>query len=696
MSASTSPASTPLGRVEFAADGPDRARLSHANQNLGYLSVVLARPLLGFPPQPLPLIHCESSSARTLIRFHHPAHDVAATIEIAPHESLWQGSIRATGSGPCILRLVWELPAQTHGFPFVPAFMYGDNRGAAPPHVPHPQLGHGGRPKPWLAPQWLMRTDRSSHGCSAVITDNLAFALGGRDVCWYDEHTIAEKTGLGTAIEPHRMSYSLGFWNSPVTYSPDLGRNFVPRPEGYIQLDRGDVHGEFFLYLAAHHGRADAAGKLLRAVYSVLHDTVPVHANIPTAVTMITDAIIEHGYSPQAHNFSMLIRSAPLLPDPDFPSAWCCGLQAAYPLILAGHSFTREDWLCYGRDVIDHIANHGRSPHSGLFYENYNLPSQQFNNLGWWWTLLDKPAHSGYVNGQVCYYLLASYLLEKQAGIDQPHWLNAAQQVLDLVAQRRTADHRFGYLYSEDNGQILDSEGFSGCWFVPAFALLHQITGQARYLQIARQAMDAYRPHLDAFCLYGGPLDIFKSPDSEGALAWIRAAHVLCEVTGEEQFLRDLLAGLDYEFSWKFSYNVVNELEPLKSLNWCSTGGTVTSAHNAHVHPMSCMIIDDILFAWKKTNDPYLRSRLIDTVHWAMQCYEHPARRYGWRDGLTAERFCHSDSLLTERFPDGRPASTWFTPHPWASSSVLEGLCGDVLAAFGQNSPDAPPPVEPL
>ena len=46
---------------------------------------------------------------------------------------------------------------------------------------------------------------------------------------------------------------------------------------------------------------------------------------------------------------------------------------------------------------------------------------------------------------------------------------------------------------------------------------------------------------------------------------------------------------------------------------------------------------------------------------------------------LINERFCYTDSLLNERFPDGSPSSTWFCGHSWASGAVLEGLAGKIL-----------------
>jgi hypothetical protein len=458
-----------------------------------------------------------------------------------------------------------------------------------------------------------------------------------------------------------------------------LGRNYISRPEGFVNLDDGRVSSPCFLFLYASDTRQEAAARILRESYSLIHEEVGYDAGeIKPAVVAISDALVEYGYSQEARNFytgfgdNRLPKS-----NQNFCSAWAGGLRTAYPLLIAGHQLGNKRWLEVARDVLFKLAENGISPTSGLFYENYDLAHDQWSTLGWWMDPSGSEAHSGYINGQVCHYLLLGYLAEKDAKVDQPKWLESAKRVLDHVASVQGKDGRFGYFYSAKDGTILDGDGFSGCWFTPAFATLYQITGENHYLEVARKAMDFYRQDVEGFHVYGGPHDIFKSPDEEGILAWIDAARILHEATNDQRFLSDLLIGLDYEFSWKFACNVVNEVEPLKSLNWCSAGGSVTSVNNSHIHPMGSAILNSILYAVEQTDDDYLRSRLIDTLRWTLTVYLHHDGHYGWgKKGMINERFCYTDSLLLERFPDGSPASTWFCGHSWASGAVLEGLVG--------------------
>ncbi|NLH96550.1 MAG: hypothetical protein GX477_04325, partial [Clostridiaceae bacterium] len=175
------------------------------------------------------------------------------------------------------------------------------------------------------------------------------------------------------------------------------------------------------------------------------------------------------------------------------------------------------------------------------------------------------------------------------------------------------------------------------------------------------------------------PLDIDKNIDSEGVLAYIRAVRHLHEITGEEHLLMYLRDALYYEYTFKFCYNSPIKIPPLSTAGWSSCGGSITSVVNPHIHPMSSSVMDEMVYFLSRQDDGYIRSRLEDTLLWSCQCHMIADREYGYgRKGWMSERFCHSEGLLTERYPDGTPASTWFALMPWACGSILEGLTGEL------------------
>jgi hypothetical protein len=90
---------------------------------------------------------------------------------------------------------------------------------------------------------------------------------------------------------------------------------------------------------------------------------------------------------------------------------------------------------------------------------------------------------------------------------------------------------------------------------------------------------------------------------------------------------------------------------------------------------MSLIVAGEFAYLAAQTGDTYHRDRLADVVQWALNSIElYPAVMGYGRLGVMSERFCPSDGLLEERYPDGTPASTWFTYNGWGAAAALEGL----------------------
>ena len=204
-------------------------------------------------------------------------------------------------------------------------------------------------------------------------------------------------------------------------------------------------------------------------------------------------------------------------------------------------------------------------------------------------------------------------------------------------------------------------------------------TGGRKYLAAEEKSeRHYYEKYVKRAECTGGPLDVSKAPDNEGILAYIRAVRLLYELTGNEIYMKHMYDALCYEFSFKFCYNTPVSVPPLSAVGWSACGGSVTSAANPHIHPMSSSVTDEMLWYYERTGDRYVYDRLRDTIGWGCQTYNSYDGEYGYgKKGWMSERFCYSQGLLTERYPDGSPASTWFALMPWASCSIIEGLAGE-------------------
>ena len=232
----------------------------------------------------------------------------------------------------------------------------------------------------------------------------------------------------------------------------------------------------------------------------------------------------------------------------------------------------------------------------------------------------------------------------------------------------------------------MEYDSFSGAWCMAAAAYYSYLTGERAYVEAMMQSEawyhDAYIRHEEC---YGGPLDIDKNIDSEGILSFIRAVRYLHEIVespeDKERLLDHMKDALYYEYTFKFCYNSPIKVPPLSKVGWSSCGGSITSVTNPHIHPMSSSILDEMAYYLRFRDDSYIRSRMEDTILWSCQCHNSFDKEFDYgRKGWMSERFCHSEGLLTETYPDGSPASTWFALMPWACGSILEGLCGEVYA----------------
>jgi hypothetical protein len=258
-----------------------------------------------------------------------------------------------------------------------------------------------------------------------------------------------------------------------------------------------------------------------------------------------------------------------------------------------------------------------------------------------------------------------------------------ALRVLDSAVQLQRGDGAFGYIFSGSEKKVVDWDGFAGCWFAAALVRAWRLTDQAVYRDSAAGALKYYHAFVKNLACWGSPMDTFKSIDSEGNLAFIRAARLMHESTGEAVYLDMLSDGAHYEYLWRYGFRARPQCRPLKDSNWNSCGGSLTSVSNPHIHPMSVVVTEDLRYLSKMTNDSYHAMRAEDGMAWLMNTLELYPKVTGYGEyGVLSERTCPSDGLLAEVFYDDHsPASTWWSYNAWAAGSAMEALAERILAA---------------
>ena len=591
-----------------------------------------------------------------------------------------------------ILRMDLSFEAESPRF-FLPGFLYGTNRGDAPLQTSSkaPRLRKGEPDFP-ASSWWMTRSDRLSHPAAFAFTGDRITGLcaspyylkkDGRVVPWTPGETgeWLQYAGFGCSLDEKRISYTLGYENAPWFFLDS--HHYFPRAPlsgNCFSLEPGEETCFTVAEFSYPAGRETGLNAAMRTVYGMYHEPPRKCQSPGTAVRTIMEAVGSTAWLPERQAYAGFVFDKPdskevrLIPS----ISWTNGLAAAVPMLEAALRLGREEYRSQSLQCIDHIVRTSINPRNGLPFTAE--VDGVWGNRGWWYDAQPVPGHAAYLVGQAVYLILKGYLYERElAGETHEDWLEYARKVLFVTEQSRNTDGEYPYIFSAETGAGLCYDSLSGAWCLAAASLYSALTGETGGLVgLLRSEQYYYRAFISRMECYGGPLDIDKQTDSEGVLAYIRAVRWLHEITGEPVLLDHLRDALEYEFTFKFCYNSPIKVPPLSRVGWSSCGGSITSVCNPHIHPMSSSVIDELLYYTGQRNDEYIRSRLQDTVLWSCQVSNTRDGEYDYgKTGWMSERFCHSEGLLTETYPDGSPASTWFALMPWACGCILEGLAGE-------------------
>ena len=602
-------------------------------------------------------------------------------------------------SGVIRIALPLEKPDPSALF-FLPGFMFGSNRGDAPlvtdSKTPRLRMDGGFPASPW----WMVRSDRLSHPCALMILNGNLQGLSASPYYIFRDGTrtawrpglsgdFDQYAGFGCSLADGEVWYTLGYENAPWLFVDS--HQILPRKqldENCFRIRRGE---SVTVVLTCFNRPAEDEREIhsvLKQVYARWHEPPRKRSSVYETVRDIASAVAGDAWIPDAHGYSGFVFDRGthyenrLLPS----VSWTNGLSAAVPMLLAARRLGSEAMRAQALDCIGHIIHSCINGRNGLPY----LAEQNgvWNNRGWWYDKQPVPGHAAYLVGQSVYLVLKAYECEKAMGTEHSDWLAFAKDVIARTEQARSGSGEYPYIFSEETGAGLEYDSFSGAWCLAAAALFCRLTGERSWLPgLLKSEAWYHETWIRRETCWGGPLDIDKNIDSEGILSYIRAARdlhgVLCldqpgNTAAQEKLLDHLRDALYYEFLFKFCYNSPVKVPPLSTVGWSSCGGSITSVTNPHIHPMSSSVIDEMKYYLRFREDSYVRGRLEDTVLWSCQCHNTRDGEFGYgKTGWMSERFCHSEGLLTETWPDGSPASTWFALMPWACGSILEGLTGE-------------------
>jgi hypothetical protein len=603
---------------------------------------------------------------------------------------------------------------------FLPGYMYGTNRGEFP-HQPDllkqfQRLRKGEISAPF-APFWYMRSDELSHPLALFFSNGRMQGIsaspynvkGKNYTNWYpnaQEQEFNSYNGFYVSMKnTAEVGFTLGYLNSPGAYvNPWKWEEYNQKKKGTVTIPaKSSISVIVYIYDFEAKNEAKL-GEVIRNVYHTFHQKPKIDNSIEKATIDISQAISKDAYNPKAKTYGLLSKK-PEKRDIDFAEGkdryvlgnlpndsyltnfegligWTNGAVIALPLLQAAKKTDDKNIRNQALEVINDIVQNSINPKNGLpFCTKIN---GVWSNKGWWTMWVEsenkRADHSSYIIGQSLYYILKAYEFEKnQNKKTHSEWLSFVEQVLAKIESTKNEKGAFPRFWNEETGIGNEYDAFSGCWVAAAMSKHIQITGKHDFLETVKHATNNYKKDVFRMECIKTPLDVADAADSEGVLSFIRLTKILHQITGEEKYLDYLKVGLDYELSFKFCYNVPITSAPLDKLNWSASGGSITSVCNAVIHCMSNSIIEEGLYYYQQTGDEYFKSRLQDTYYWGLQSYNREANEFFFgKKGWSTEYFCQAERYVLDiRLSDNSRSSIWFAYHPWATSSILEGILVD-------------------
>jgi hypothetical protein len=602
---------------------------------------------------------------------------------------------------PFIVSCPFSFPkTETKPYFMIPGFLYGTNN-LEKSNGPHPKLNYGG-PVDWPNSSLLYtRADRSTHPGVITVKDNIVNLIGISEKLEGAEYNTNDVwaprypyNGLmidTSNKEVDAIGFMLGYEHAPKRYTLVWDDPKTPREDEYLMgwlygLKGKTLTAEVFYYVDDAKDLRDYS-KALKWYYNQIHQTPRKRSERADAIKMIADVIVNETWMPEDVGFLLCDNEDGRQQS---PIAWTGGIQVAYPLLKAAKKTNNKKYEEIACKYIDHLCEQGMNKKAGFLYEEKHFG--KWTVTGWWGkrenclNFGDNPMHCGYINGQTSYYLLKSYLL---TGKKNPAWFETAKTVIDSALKTQLGNGYIPCFFDPVTGEGKDfemfSNGFMSCWFVPGAALIYQITGDKKYLLAADKAIRHYNTYHQKGELYGTPMDTFNAVDEEGNLSYICGTVELHKTTKDQKYIDLAMDGLHYEFSWKFAYNTVFSNEPLRSMKWPTSGGSITSNHNPHIHQMGNIIAGELLYLYEQTKDKYIADRLRDTCIWGLGSYNTKDNDFGFgKAGHSTEEFFYSDGIL---LPWWRPhdGGVWEANLPWSSACPLLSCSEDIPDKFFNN-----------
>lgn len=245
------------------------------------------------------------------------------------------------------------------------------------------------------------------------------------------------------------------------------------------------------------------------------------------------------------------------------------------------------------------------------------------------------------------------YTLLKGQGREHPEFLRFATRICDFFIDHFDEQVGYGKTWTL-SGQPVDGTGTVGGFMITGLIDTWRVTGNPRYLDSAKHAMDFYYARdLDKFLCTAGAIDC-QSVDKETAYPFVVAALDLYEITGETLWLERARKAAYYFFSWAFQYDALYpDTSDFARFGYYTSGGTAISAEHHAIDPWGALLCAEFVRLARHTGDDkwLLRARMM----WNNSLYGITANEGDVVHGLARPLGSQNEGFFQARWTKYRP-----------------------------------------
>lgn len=561
------------------------------------------------------------------------------------------------------VRLGIEMPAP-EPYVLVPGAFYGENRPAGNDRV-FPRFEPGASTPAHhaalVSDEWHLRADRAAtpavmvwagpgRGGWALVVDEVG-ALGEQAIGFAARDGVA-RLSLTAPMREHPVRY-LG---DGVPHEPEVRRH------AFAADERAVLHARLYPLAADRHDY----DRLLRLLHDGVEPPEP-WADAAEAAAVAAEGLVRWHFDPDPGVLLETVAFDRGIAGPDGHAVdrqamhvgWVSGIPWAYALLA--HAARTGDAAAEraGRAVIDHCCAE-LSP-SGTFWGVW------YRGRGWTqsWTRLRHGLHARTL-GEATDFLLRALALH-----DVPAWRAAARSNLDAVVARQRADGNLGLVHHAETGEVLSWAGSAALAWVPA--LLAARGWDDRYLDAAVRAGEHYASFVEQEALHGAPEDVDLAPTSEDGYVAVMAYTALHRVTGERRWLDLARRAAEWTFTFRYSYDVAFGARTTLGVHgFRSTGADQASSSNQHLHAYGLICTEELLELSEVTGDDWYRRRALESFACFRQLLPLADGDLNAYRGMIPERYYQTDCFQPKGMVLG-------LSHAW-SAGVLLLACEQAIA----------------